>query len=109
MSGGFDLVRAGCDRIPAWLRRGGVLLASAPLMAGEQTEPDWLCVPMFFGGIGEDATRCAVEAAGLDIERREVVEEDDGDGRLVSFLWHTARRHRRHRAVPTSHGSRTGW
>ena len=47
---------------------------------------------MFFGGIGEEATRCAVLAAGLELETWEVMEEDEGAGNLVSFLWLIARR-----------------
>src|SRR4051794_3926944 len=39
--------------ISTWLRPGGLLLTSAPLSPGDGHEPDWLGVPMFFGGIGE--------------------------------------------------------
>lgn len=46
---------------------------------------------MFFGGMGEDAIRRAVIAAGLHVETWEV-EEDEGDGVIVSFLWLMARR-----------------
>ncbi len=46
---------------------------------------------MFFGGISEDDTRSAVSATGLQVERWEVVEEDEGDGEAVSFLWLMAR------------------
>ena len=47
---------------------------------------------MFFGGIGVDATRRAVADAGLRLERFEIVEEDEGGGLLVSFLWLVARK-----------------
>lgn len=78
--------------IASWLRPGGLLLTSAPLSPGDGTEADWLGVPMFFGGIGEGATRQAVSAAGLEVETWQVVEEDEGDAQLVSFLWLVARR-----------------
>ncbi len=78
--------------IASWLRPGGLLLTSAPLTPGDGTEANWLGVPMFFGGIGEGATRRAVSAAGLEVETWEVVEEDEGDGKVVSFLWLVARR-----------------
>lgn len=78
--------------IASWLRPGGLLLTSAPLTPGDGTEADWLGVPMFFGGIGESATRRAVSAAGLEVEIWQVVEQDEGDGKLVSFLWLMARR-----------------
>ncbi|MCY7344024.1 MAG: class I SAM-dependent methyltransferase [Pseudonocardia sp.] len=77
--------------VASWLRPGGLLLTSAPLMTGDHHEPDWLGVPMFFGGMGEDAIRRAVIAAGLHVETWEV-EEDEGDGVIVSFLWLMARR-----------------
>lgn len=76
--------------IASWLRPGGVLLTSAPLTPGDGTEPDWLGVPMFFGGIGEAATLTAVQAGGLDIEAAERVLENEGAGHLVEFLWVTA-------------------
>jgi hypothetical protein len=56
------------------------------------TAENWLGVPMFFGGIGPEATRQAVAAAGLEVEGWETVSEDEGDGKVVSFLWITARR-----------------
>jgi SAM-dependent methyltransferase len=73
--------------ISSWLRPGGLLLPSAPLLAGEGTDPSWLGVPMFFGGIGEEATVAAVAAAGLDLEEAVRVAEDEGGGRVVEFLW----------------------
>jgi SAM-dependent methyltransferase len=78
--------------VAGWLRPGGVLLASTPLNAGNDTEPEWLGVPMFFGGIGEEATRHAARAAGLRLETMQTVEEDEGEGRLVRFNWIVARK-----------------
>ena len=74
--------------IGSWLRPGGVLVTSAPLTPGQDVENDWLGVPMFFGGLGVDATLAAVEAAGLVIEESAVVAEDD-EG-TEAFLWVTA-------------------
>lgn len=77
-------------RIGSWLRPGGLLLTNAPLTPGDGQDGDWLGVPMFFGGIGVDATLAAVAAAELDVEEARVVGEDEGEGRVVEFLWVTA-------------------
>lgn len=77
-------------RVAEWLRPGGVLLTSAPLTAGEDVEDGWLGVPMFFGGIGREATLRAVADAGLHLESAREVTEDEGDGRVTTFLWVTA-------------------
>jgi SAM-dependent methyltransferase len=76
--------------IARWLRPGGFLLTSAPLVAGEGVEDGWLGVPMYFGGIGEQATVDAVRDAGLTLVSAERVGEDEGEGRVVEFLWLTA-------------------
>jgi SAM-dependent methyltransferase len=75
------------ESIANWLRPGGLLLTSAPLVAGDETQDDWLGVPMFFGGIGEKATRKAVEQCGLTVDRLTVMDEDEGDGHIVQFVW----------------------
>jgi hypothetical protein len=75
-----------------WLRPGGVLLASAPLIPGDDLDPDWLGVPMYFGGVGEQATYDAVHAAGLHLDRAEIIPEDEGGDGPVRFLWITATR-----------------
>lgn len=81
--------------IAQWLRPGGVLLTSAPLSAGDECDECWLGVPMYFGGIGETATRQAIESAGLVVGEWQVVAEDEGDGKTVSFLWVLARKPQR--------------
>ena len=47
---------------------------------------------MYFGGIGETVTRRAIESAGLVVEEWQVVPEDEGDGKMVRFLWVLARK-----------------
>lgn len=80
--------------IACWLRPGGIFLTSAPLGAGDETDPDWLGVPMFFGGIGVQATRQALRSAALEVEAFEIVEEDEGGGRPVRFMWIVGRKPR---------------
>jgi SAM-dependent methyltransferase len=75
--------------IAIWLRPGGRLLTSTPRIPGDTVE-DWIGVPMYFGGIGDDATLAAVRAAGLTIEASEVSAETDPDGHLSRFHWITA-------------------
>ncbi|MGH8895013.1 MAG: class I SAM-dependent methyltransferase [Actinomycetes bacterium] len=77
-------------RIAGWLRPGGLLVTSALLTAGDAVEDDWLGVPMFFGGIGAQATLEAAANAGLMVEHAVEIPEDEGDGRTVAFLWLTA-------------------
>jgi SAM-dependent methyltransferase len=72
-------------RIGSWLRPGGVLVTSVPLSDWEGTEEGWLGVPMFFGGIGTDASVAAVEAGGLVVES---VERHGDEGE--AFDWITA-------------------
>jgi SAM-dependent methyltransferase len=76
--------------VARWLRPGGFLLTSAPLIAGEDVEDGWLGVPMYFGGIGERAMTAAVRDAGLTLVSAERVAEDEGDDQIVEFLWLTA-------------------
>ena len=79
-------------RVASWLRPGGLLLTSAPLAPDSGVEEGWLGVPMFFGGIGTDATLAAIADAGLTLESAQVVEEDEGDNTTVGFLWVLATR-----------------
>ena len=79
-------------RVASWLRPGGVFCASFPLTPGDDVEADWLGVPMFFGGIGREATEELLRAAGFALELAEVRENPDPDGGTESFLWVIARR-----------------
>ena len=75
--------------IAGWLRPGGLLVTSAPRIPGDEVEADWIGVPMYFGGIGDDATRAAVIAAGLTLESSEVAPENE-TGQTAYFHWITA-------------------
>jgi SAM-dependent methyltransferase len=75
--------------IATWLRPGGVLLTSAPRVPGEGVY-DWAGIPMYFGGIGDEATLAAVRAAGLTLEASEVVPENEPGGQTSHFHWITA-------------------
>jgi SAM-dependent methyltransferase len=75
--------------VARWLRPGGLLVTSAPLSIGDDDDDEWLGVPMFFGGVGAEATVAAVEAAGLVVESADEVDEQV-DGQVERFLWVTA-------------------
>lgn len=89
-------------RAATWLRPGGLLLTSAPLNPGTAVEEGWLGVPMYFGGIGVAATVQAVTDAGLVVESAREVAEDEGDGRVVGFLWVTATKPMNTSATPAA-------
>jgi hypothetical protein len=69
-----------------------VFCASFPLTPGDDVEVDWLGVPMFFGGIGREATEQGLRAAGFELELAEVRENPDPVGGTESFFWVIARR-----------------
>jgi SAM-dependent methyltransferase len=73
--------------VAEWLKSGGHFLASFGRSGGEGVEDEWLGVPMFFASYTEGENRQLVQAAGLEIERDEViaiVEPDHGEAR---FQW----------------------
>ncbi len=78
-------------RVASWLRPGGVFCASFPLTPGDDVESDWLGVPMFFGGVGREATEELLRAAGFELELAEVRENPDPSGGTESFFWVIAR------------------
>ena len=78
--------------IATWLRPGGFLLANAPASPGDTVDPDWLGVPMFFGGIGQQGLRVAAEDAGLIVLSLEPITENEGDGTTATFVWMLAQR-----------------
>jgi len=75
------------EQIRAWLRPGGLFLASmgADDEPGD-VEPDWLGVDMYFSHFGAKANRRLVEGAGLVIERSELAVEPE-DRHDARFLW----------------------
>jgi ubiquinone/menaquinone biosynthesis C-methylase UbiE len=75
-----------------WLRPGGVLCASFPMGADDEVEEDWIGVPMFFGGIGREATERGLQQAGFTLEIAQQREDLDPDGGVEAFLWVIARR-----------------
>jgi SAM-dependent methyltransferase len=80
------------ERIAAWLRPGGLLVAS--MGAGEDTgavERDWLRVPMYFSGYCADEGQRLVERARLEIVSAcaETILED---GTPATFVWVVAQK-----------------
>ncbi|XXX79003.1 class I SAM-dependent methyltransferase [Sorangium sp. So ce134] len=79
-------------RIAAWLRPGGLLLATMGASDSPDTvEADWLGAPMFFSHFDAETNRALVRQAGFDLLDAEVVHEDE-DGISVPFLWVVARK-----------------
>ncbi len=80
-------------RVYRWLRPGGVFCSSFPTGSGDDSiQEDWLGVPMFFGGIGRDATEASLRQIGFRLEISDVKEEVEGDGTTADFLWAIARK-----------------
>jgi SAM-dependent methyltransferase len=78
-------------RIRRWLRPGGLFLASL----GVEDDPGgveagWLGVDMYFSHFSARVNRHLLEAAGLTVERAEVVTEPE-DRHAARFLWVVAR------------------
>ncbi len=78
-------------RIHAWLRPGGVFIASL----GVEDDPggieaDWLGVDMYFSHFSAKVSRRLLQDAGFTIEQAEVVVEPE-DRHDARFLWVVAR------------------
>ena len=78
-------------RIRAWLRPGGVFVASL----GVEDDPggvedDWLGVPMYFSHFSARVNRRLLGEAGFVVERADVVVEPE-DRHDARFLWVLAR------------------
>jgi SAM-dependent methyltransferase len=73
-------------RIHSWLRPGGQFLAALGAGDVEGWQGEWLGVPMFFSSYSAVENRRLLSAAGLDVQRDEVVtmREPEGD---ATFLW----------------------
>ena len=79
-------------RIVRWLRPGGVLLASFGVEDDPGgVDPDWRGGPMYFRHFSARVSRRLVEAAGLVVERADVLVEPE-DRFDARFLWVLARR-----------------
>lgn len=79
------------SRIRGWLRPGGVFVASFGVEDGpDEIEADWLGVDMFFSQFSARVNRRLVEAAGLIVERADVIAEPE-DRYDARFLWVVAR------------------
>ena len=74
-----------------WLKPGGLFLASLGAEDSPDWSGEWLGTTMFFSHFAAATNRTLVEAAGLNIERSELVGEME-DGKLVRFLWLIAQR-----------------
>jgi SAM-dependent methyltransferase len=81
------------ERIAGWLRPAGYLLTT--LGVGDSPgviEEDWLGAPMYFASFDADTSRELVRRTGLEIERDEVVPQDEPGHGIVSFMWVLARK-----------------
>jgi cyclopropane fatty-acyl-phospholipid synthase-like methyltransferase len=80
------------ERVARWLRRGGRLFASFPLGADDSIEERWIGGPMFFGGIGREATEAGLRDVGFELELSQPRSGDDPNGGTETFLWVIARK-----------------
>ena len=79
-------------RIAAWLKEGGLLLATFGAgEAGEDVEADWLGAPMFFASLGGDTYLPLLRELGLEPLREEVVVQHEPGHGDVAFQWVLAR------------------
>jgi SAM-dependent methyltransferase len=79
-----ELVR----RVAAWLRPGGLLLATLGARS-EDRRPrveEWLGAPMYFAGLSEPTSRRWLEDAGFDLLEAQIVPQIE-HGEEVRFLW----------------------
>lgn len=88
------------ERIAGWLRPGGVFIASLGVEDDPGGVEDWLGVEMYFSQWSARVNRRLVEAAGLVVERAEVMTEPE-DRHDARFLWIVARAPRAPRAPRT--------
>jgi SAM-dependent methyltransferase len=71
-------------KIAAWLKRGGVLVASFGTGAAGMWTGEWLGTTMFFGNNGEAETLKDLAGAGLSVRSSSVEKQDNED---AAFLW----------------------
>jgi cyclopropane fatty-acyl-phospholipid synthase-like methyltransferase len=79
-------------RIRAWLRPGGILVASLAARETEKWfEPDWLGTPMFFSGYDAETNLRLLADAGFEIQETELVRQDEGELGEATFCWVAAK------------------
>lgn len=77
------------ERIAAWLKPGGLFIASFGACDCADWMGEWLGTEMFFSHYDSGTNERLVREAGFTIERAELVDQDDEHAR---FLWVVARR-----------------
>lgn len=75
-----------------WLRAGGLLCASFPTGADREFDDDFIGVPMYFGGIGREATLSGLQEIGFSIELAEIRDDNPNARPDESFVWVIARK-----------------
>ncbi len=76
------------ERIAAWLRRGGLFVASFGKAEGEWIK-DWFGAPMFFSHHDPNVTKRLIVQAGFCLAKAETLAQDDEE---AEFLWLSARK-----------------
>jgi SAM-dependent methyltransferase len=84
-----ELLAAVFERIRAWLRPGGLFLASLGATDIEEWQGEWLGVPMYFSSFAPERNRELL--ASFDVLEDEVVTISETDGE-ATFQWVLARR-----------------
>lgn len=79
------------QRIAAWLRPGGYLLATLSAAGESDGVYDFVGVPMYFSGYDPDTNRTLLAGAGFELIRDEIVTLQEPGG-SASFQWVLARR-----------------
>lgn len=79
------------DKIAAWLRPGGYLVASTGSCSDPGTVHDWLGAPMYWSFYPSARSLELIQASGLEIVRASD-ETSDEDGEPHTFLWLVARK-----------------
>jgi SAM-dependent methyltransferase len=85
-------------RVAAWLRPGGILLATLGSRESEDTVDDWLGAPMFFSGFEPETNERLLRETGFEliesrVETMREPESEPGHGpETVAFHWVLARR-----------------
>lgn len=78
-------------RIAAWLKPGGIFLASLGYRDAPDWTGKWLGTTMFFSHFDARTNIKMVEEAGLVIGQREIIGEEE-KGETVEFLWVVAQK-----------------